>query len=302
MLLSGGTTSMSKLIPRTHQDYVLNARLCGRAAGFDEDTVFMAILPLGHNYNLASPGLLATLHYGGTVVLARVDADRRHLRHRAARARHAHRRGGAADRHLAGQRRGDALRPVVAEGGAERRRTAGAGAAAAAARALRLHAAGDLRHRRRPDQHDAAGRCRRAAAAQLRRAGVRGRRDPRARRRGPRAARRRARRAGDARPLHHPRLLRRGRKERRGLHRRRLLPHGRHRAQARPPRLRRGPAQGLHQPRRREDQLRGNREPDVRPPEGQGRRAGGHARCGVRREGLCLRRAAPGPDAWASTS
>ena len=70
MLLSGGTTSMSKLIPRTHQDYVLNARLCGRVAGFGEDTVFMAILPLGHNYNLASPGLLATLLYGGTVVLA----------------------------------------------------------------------------------------------------------------------------------------------------------------------------------------------------------------------------------------
>jgi 2,3-dihydroxybenzoate-AMP ligase len=70
MLLSGGTTSMSKLIPRTHQDYVLNARLCGRAAGFDENTVFMAILPLGHNYNLASPGLLAALLYGGTVVLA----------------------------------------------------------------------------------------------------------------------------------------------------------------------------------------------------------------------------------------
>jgi 2,3-dihydroxybenzoate-AMP ligase len=70
MLLSGGTTSMSKLIPRTHQDYVLNARLCGAAAGFDERTVFMAILPLGHNYNLASPGLLATFLYGGTVVLA----------------------------------------------------------------------------------------------------------------------------------------------------------------------------------------------------------------------------------------
>jgi 2,3-dihydroxybenzoate-AMP ligase len=70
MLLSGGTTSMSKLIPRTHQDYVLNARLCGRAAGFGEDTVFMAILPLGHNYNLASPGMLATLLHGGTVVLS----------------------------------------------------------------------------------------------------------------------------------------------------------------------------------------------------------------------------------------
>jgi len=70
MLLSGGTTSLSKLIPRTHDDYVLNARLCGRAAGFDERTVFMAILPLGHNYNLASPGMLGTLYYNGTVVLA----------------------------------------------------------------------------------------------------------------------------------------------------------------------------------------------------------------------------------------
>ena len=70
MLLSGGTTSMSKLIPRTHDDYVLNARLCGAAAGFDARTVFMAILPLGHNYNLASPGILGTFRHGGTVVIA----------------------------------------------------------------------------------------------------------------------------------------------------------------------------------------------------------------------------------------
>ena len=70
MLLSGGTTSMSKLIPRTHDDYVLNARACGRVAGFGEQTVFMAILPLGHNYNLASPGMLGTFYYGGTMVLA----------------------------------------------------------------------------------------------------------------------------------------------------------------------------------------------------------------------------------------
>jgi 2,3-dihydroxybenzoate-AMP ligase len=70
MLLSGGTTSLSKLIPRTHDDYVLNARLCGRAGGFDENTVFMAILPLWHNYNLASPGMLGTFYFGGTVVLA----------------------------------------------------------------------------------------------------------------------------------------------------------------------------------------------------------------------------------------
>ncbi|HEX8013361.1 MAG TPA: AMP-binding protein [Casimicrobiaceae bacterium] len=70
MLLSGGTTSLSKLIPRTHDDYVLNARLCGAVGGFADNTVLMAILPLGHNYNLASPGMLGTFYYGGTVVLA----------------------------------------------------------------------------------------------------------------------------------------------------------------------------------------------------------------------------------------
>jgi len=71
MLLSGGTTSLSKLIPRTHNDYVLNARLCAAAGGFNADTVFLAILPLGHNYNLASPGLLGAFYAGGTLVIAK---------------------------------------------------------------------------------------------------------------------------------------------------------------------------------------------------------------------------------------
>lgn len=76
MLLSGGTTSLSKLIPRTHNDYVLNARLCGDVGGFSEETVFLAILPLGHNYNLASPGLLGAFYYGGTLVTAKsADAN-----------------------------------------------------------------------------------------------------------------------------------------------------------------------------------------------------------------------------------
>lgn len=69
MLLSGGTTSLSKLIPRTHNDYVLNARLCAHAARFDAGTVFMAVLPLAHNYNLASPGLLGAFYAGGTLVI-----------------------------------------------------------------------------------------------------------------------------------------------------------------------------------------------------------------------------------------
>lgn len=76
MLLSGGTTSMSKLILRTHDDYVLNARLCAAAGGFSRDTVLGVVLPLGHNYNLASPGILGAFHAGGTIVLMRgTDTD-----------------------------------------------------------------------------------------------------------------------------------------------------------------------------------------------------------------------------------
>jgi 2,3-dihydroxybenzoate-AMP ligase len=71
MLLSGGTTSLSKLIPRTHNDYVYNARICAETAGFSAETVFLAILPLGHNYNLACPGMLGVFHTGGTLVIAK---------------------------------------------------------------------------------------------------------------------------------------------------------------------------------------------------------------------------------------
>ena len=70
MLLSGGTTSLSKLIPRTHDDYVYNARVCSEVAGFSSDTVFLAMLPLGHNYNLACPGLLGAFYAGGTLVIS----------------------------------------------------------------------------------------------------------------------------------------------------------------------------------------------------------------------------------------
>ena len=70
MLLSGGTTALPKLIPRTHNDYVFNAVAAGRVSRFSPRTVFLAILPMGHNYNLASPGILATFAHGGRVVIA----------------------------------------------------------------------------------------------------------------------------------------------------------------------------------------------------------------------------------------
>jgi 2,3-dihydroxybenzoate-AMP ligase len=70
MLLSGGTTGLPKLIPRTHNDYVYNCKQSGKVMGFGDSSVYLAVLPMAHNWTLASPGILATLAYGGTVVIA----------------------------------------------------------------------------------------------------------------------------------------------------------------------------------------------------------------------------------------
>ncbi|OLU33792.1 (2,3-dihydroxybenzoyl)adenylate synthase [Pseudomonas sp. PA27(2017)] len=69
LLLSGGTTGLPKLIPRTHDDYLCNARRAAQAAGFDAQTRYLAALPVAHNFPLASPGALGTFSVGGTVVL-----------------------------------------------------------------------------------------------------------------------------------------------------------------------------------------------------------------------------------------
>lgn len=70
MLLSGGTTAISKLIPRTHDDYVYNCTHCGKVLEFGPEVVFLSILPLAHNFTLGSPGVLAALAHGGRVVMA----------------------------------------------------------------------------------------------------------------------------------------------------------------------------------------------------------------------------------------
>jgi 2,3-dihydroxybenzoate-AMP ligase len=61
---------MPKLIPRTHNDYVYNATQTGTTAGFGPGTVFLAVLPMAHNYTLACPGVLGALAHGGTAVIA----------------------------------------------------------------------------------------------------------------------------------------------------------------------------------------------------------------------------------------
>lgn len=70
LLLSGGTTGLPKLIPRTHDDYAYNARAAAAACGADRTTVYLAVLPLGFNFALACPGVLGTFMAGGTVVIS----------------------------------------------------------------------------------------------------------------------------------------------------------------------------------------------------------------------------------------
>lgn len=71
LLLSGGTTGTPKLIPRSHADYAYNAKASARLCGFAGDSVFLAALPIAHNFPLACPGLIGTLSVGGKVVFAR---------------------------------------------------------------------------------------------------------------------------------------------------------------------------------------------------------------------------------------
>lgn len=71
LLLSGGSTGLPKLIPRTHDDYAYNARAMSDLCGVTSDDVYLAALPVSHNFPLACPGVLGVLGRGGTAVLTR---------------------------------------------------------------------------------------------------------------------------------------------------------------------------------------------------------------------------------------
>ena len=67
--LSGGTTGVPKLIPRTHDDYIYSLRGSNEICGVDGDTRFLVVLPAAHNFPMSSPGWLGALYAGGTAVL-----------------------------------------------------------------------------------------------------------------------------------------------------------------------------------------------------------------------------------------
>lgn len=69
LLISGGTTGMPKLIPRTHDDYLYNATACAQACELTGDDVYLVALPAGHNFPLGCPGMLGAMTVGAATVL-----------------------------------------------------------------------------------------------------------------------------------------------------------------------------------------------------------------------------------------
>lgn len=68
--LSGGSTGLSKLIPRTHDDYLYSLRRSAEICRLGVDSVYLVALPAAHNFPMSSPGALGTLYAGGRVVLS----------------------------------------------------------------------------------------------------------------------------------------------------------------------------------------------------------------------------------------
>jgi 2,3-dihydroxybenzoate-AMP ligase len=67
--LSGGTTGIPKLIPRTGNDYAYNSRAASVVAQVERDSVLLLVLPIAHNLPLACPGIQGFLFAGGKVIV-----------------------------------------------------------------------------------------------------------------------------------------------------------------------------------------------------------------------------------------
>jgi 2,3-dihydroxybenzoate-AMP ligase len=69
-LLSGGTTGIPKLIPRSHNDYAYNTRIAVSVCDVRDGDVLLVVLPIEHNLPLACPGWQGFLLRGATAVLS----------------------------------------------------------------------------------------------------------------------------------------------------------------------------------------------------------------------------------------
>nr|WP_228536866.1 AMP-binding protein [Nocardia sp. XZ_19_231] len=67
--LSGGSTGIPKLIARTHDDYLYSVRRSAEICELDHATVYLATLPVAHNFPMSSPGILGALWAGGAVAM-----------------------------------------------------------------------------------------------------------------------------------------------------------------------------------------------------------------------------------------
>lgn len=70
VLMTGGTTSSPKLVPKTHRQYFATAMASARRCGVAPESVYMVTLPIGHHFCMACPGILGAFSEGAKVVLA----------------------------------------------------------------------------------------------------------------------------------------------------------------------------------------------------------------------------------------
>ena len=68
--LSGGTTGIPKLIPRTNNDYAYNSKIAAEVCEVSEESVLLLVLPIAHNLPLACPGLQGFMFQGARVVVS----------------------------------------------------------------------------------------------------------------------------------------------------------------------------------------------------------------------------------------
>lgn len=72
--LSGGTTGIPKLIPRTHNDYSYNFLRNAEVCELNEAVSMLIAIPQAHNFAFACPGLLGVLSAGGCEVVTATTA------------------------------------------------------------------------------------------------------------------------------------------------------------------------------------------------------------------------------------